>query len=43
MKIDERCLQYAEEMKTCGCCAESEYLDAFTFRRNQEAKGGKGI
>ena len=22
MKIDERCLPYAEEMKTCGYCAE---------------------
>ena len=29
MKIDERCLPYAEEMKTCGYCAEGEYLAAF--------------
>ena len=28
MKIDERCLPYAEEMKTCGYCAEGEYLAA---------------
>ena len=29
MKIDERCLPYAEEMKTCGYCAEGEYLAVF--------------
>ena len=28
MKIDERCLPYAEEMKTCGYCAEGKYLAA---------------
>ena len=42
MKIDERCLPYAEEMKTCGYCAEGEYLAAYGIRRNQAAKGGKG-
>jgi hypothetical protein len=26
MKLDERMLPYAEEMKTCGYCAEGEYL-----------------
>ena len=25
MKIDERCLPYAEKMKTFGYCAEGEY------------------
>ena len=42
MKIGERCLPHAEEMKTCGYCAEGEYLAAFIIRRNQAAKGGKG-
>ena len=42
MKIDERCLPYAEEMKNCGYCAEGEYLAAFGIRCNQAAKGGKG-
>ena len=28
MKIDERCLPYAEEMKTCGYCAEYAELVA---------------
>ena len=32
MKIDERCLPYAEEMKTCGYCAEGEYLAAFGIK-----------
>ena len=42
MKIDERCLPYAEEMKTCGYCAEGEGLAAFTIGRSQVAEGGKG-
>ena len=42
MKIDERCLPYAEEMKNCGYCAEGEYLAVFGIRCNQAAKGGKG-
>ena len=42
MKIDERCLSYAEEMKTCGYCAEGEHLAAFGILRNQAAKEGKG-
>ena len=32
MKIDERCLKYAEEMKTCGYCAEGEYLAVFGIK-----------
>ena len=32
MKIDERCLPYAEEMKTCGYCAEGEYLAVFGIK-----------
>ena len=32
MQIDERCLPYAEEMKTCGYCAEGEYLAAFGIK-----------
>ena len=32
MKIDDRCLPYAEEMKTCGYCAEGEYLAAFGIK-----------
>ena len=32
MKTDDRCLPYAEEMKTCGYCAEGEYLAAFGIK-----------
>ena len=32
MQRDERCLPYAEEMKTCGYCAEGEYLAAFGIK-----------
>ena len=32
MKIDERCMPYAEEMKTCGYCAEGEYLAVFGIK-----------
>jgi diadenosine tetraphosphate (Ap4A) HIT family hydrolase len=32
MKTDERCLPYAEEMKTCGYCAEGEYLAVFGIK-----------
>ena len=32
MNIDERCLPYAAEMKTCGYCAEGEYLAAFGIK-----------
>ena len=32
MKIDDRCLPYAEEMKSCGYCAEGEYLAAFGIK-----------
>jgi diadenosine tetraphosphate (Ap4A) HIT family hydrolase len=32
MKIDERCLPYAEEMKTCGYCSEGEYLAVFGIK-----------
>ena len=32
MKIDDRCLPYAEEMKTCGYCAEGEYLAVFGIK-----------
>ena len=32
MKIDDRCIPYAEEMKTCGYCAEGEYLAVFGIK-----------
>ncbi len=32
MNIDERCRQYADEMKTCGYCAEGEYLASFGIK-----------
>ena len=32
MKLDERMLPYAEEMKTCGYCAEGEYLALFGIK-----------
>ena len=32
MKTDERCMPYAEEMKTCGYCAEGEYLAVFGIK-----------
>lgn len=32
MNIDERCVEYAEEMKTCGYCAEGEYLAAYGIK-----------
>lgn len=32
MKLDDRCVPYAEEMKTCGYCAEGEYLAAFGIK-----------
>lgn len=30
--MDPRCEQYADEMKTCGYCAEGEYLAAYGIK-----------
>ena len=30
--MDPRCEAYAEEMKTCGYCAEGQYLDVFGIK-----------
>lgn len=32
MDMDPRCEKYAEEMKTCGYCAEGEYLAAYGIK-----------
>ena len=38
MKIDERCLPYAEEMKTCGYCSEGEFEWGGVFAMNPKRK-----